>query len=81
MSEVNGMWEKLLREIVNSHRGRIIGVFLGLLVSILIISYGFFKAAFIMLCVGLGYYLGKRLDNNKEDIAEILDRILPPDDR
>lgn len=75
------MWEKLLREIVTSHRGRIIGILLGLFVSILIINYGFFKAAFIMLCVGLGYYLGKRLDNKKEDIVEILDRILPPDDR
>ncbi|MGI5839004.1 MAG: DUF2273 domain-containing protein [bacterium] len=75
------MWEKILREIVSSHRGKIIGIVLGLFVSILIITYGFFKAAFIILCVGLGYYLGKRLDNNKEDIAEILDRILPPDDR
>jgi len=45
--------------------------------GIVILVFGFFKALFVILCVVIGYYIGKIVDN-KESIREILDRILPP---
>jgi uncharacterized membrane protein len=62
------------------HRGKIIGGILGLIIATIIISLGFLKAVFVILCTVLGYYIGKLIDN-KEDIRDILDKILPPGNR
>ncbi|NLB89288.1 MAG: DUF2273 domain-containing protein [Syntrophomonadaceae bacterium] len=59
------MWERFLLSLIGEHRGKTIGVLLGLLASILFITYGFFKTLFIIICIGLGYFIGKRLDDNK----------------
>ena len=69
-----------LWELWNLHRGKIIGGILGLIIGIIIIALGFFKAAFVILCAILGYYIGKSIDNN-EDIRALLDKILPPGNR
>ncbi len=58
------MWEKYLASLIQEHRGKVIGVILGLIASILFINYGFWKTAFIVLCIALGYFIGKRLDEN-----------------
>ncbi|GAB6138811.1 DUF2273 domain-containing protein [Halanaerobaculum tunisiense] len=58
------------------YRGRILGVVLGLLAAILIISFGVIPAIFIMMCMGLGYYLGARYDNQK-DVKDVLEEIFP----
>ncbi|MEG6585635.1 DUF2273 domain-containing protein [Dendrosporobacter sp. 1207_IL3150] len=68
---------KLLEEIWQQHSGKIMGILIGLIVGILIISFGFFKTLFILLCAGVGYIVGKRIDE-KEDIMDILDKLLPP---
>ncbi len=75
------MWERILREFAGKNRGKIAGTLIGLLVGLLVIIFGFFRAVFILACVGGGYYFGKRLDNNNENLAEMLDRILPPEDQ
>ena len=57
---------------IAKHRGKIIGVLLGLLASILILKYGLLKTFFIALCVGVGYHIGKKIDerlNFKEMLA------------
>ncbi len=59
------MWEKILLALLGEHRGKTIGILLGLLVSILFIFVGFFKTIFIIICIGLGYFIGKKLDENK----------------
>jgi len=59
------MWEKILVFILEEHRGKAIGILLGLIASILFISYGFWKTLFIILCITIGYFIGKRLDENK----------------
>ncbi|MGR6836402.1 DUF2273 domain-containing protein [Syntrophomonas erecta] len=59
------MWEKLLWLILNENRGKAIGILLGLIASILVISYGFWKTLFIMFCIGVGYFIGKQLDEKK----------------
>jgi uncharacterized membrane protein len=62
------------------HSGKIVGTLGGLFLGILVITLGFFKALFVLMCMTLGFLIGKRIDQ-KEDIMEILDRILPPGHR
>lgn len=57
--------EKFLLSLISEHRGKTIGVLIGLLASILFISYGFWKALFILVCIGLGYFIGRKIDENK----------------
>lgn len=45
------------------HRGKTIGILLGLLVALLWISLGFWKMLFIAVCILIGYFVGKRFDN------------------
>lgn len=59
------------------NKGKTIGTLFGFIIAILVISIGFFKTLFIVLCTWLGYFLGKKTDN-QENIREIIERILPP---
>ena len=59
------MWENLFRIIFEQHRGKAIGILLGLLASILFISYGFWRTIFIVVCIALGFFIGKEIDENK----------------
>lgn len=69
--------QKLL-DFYKTHHGGINGAIAGLLLSSAILIIGFWRALFIALCVVLGYYIGKRLSEDKEYIKNLLDRILPP---
>lgn len=68
---------KLLAEIWQNHSGKILGVSLGFIIGILVLTFGFFRTLFIVMCVTAGYVVGKRIDE-KEDLMEILDKLLPP---
>ena len=59
------------------HNGKIICCTIGLLFGVLVLALGFFRTLFLFLCIGIGFFVGKRLDD-KEDLLELLDRILPP---
>lgn len=59
------MWEKFLIYILREHRGKFIGIVLGLIASILFITYGFWRSLFVILCIVLGYVIGKKIDENK----------------
>ncbi len=67
-----------IQEFLSRHRGKITGVILGLIFGWLIIRYGFLKAFFIALCAGIGYYLGKRVDE-KYDFKDLLARVFRKD--
>ncbi len=56
------------------HRGKIIGVLVGLLLSLSMIFWGILKTLLIVVCVVLGYLGGKQLDD-QEDIKERLLRL------
>lgn len=71
------MDRKLLEDIWHYHSGKISGVAIGFSLGVLIIIFGFFQTLFVLLCVIAGYIVGKRIDE-KEDIMDILDRLLPP---
>lgn len=69
--------EKLL-EFYYSHRGGINGALTGFGLALFILIIGFFRTLFIAICVGIGYYIGKRISEEKDYLRNLLDRILPP---
>ena len=71
------MNNELLAEIWQNHIGKITGILLGMLLGIFILLFGFFQTMFVMLCMIAGYVVGKRIDE-KEDIMDILGKLLPP---
>lgn len=67
----------LLQEIWRAHSGKIMGVSIGLILGILILAIGILHALFVLFCMVVGYVIGKWIDD-KEDLMEILDKLLPP---
>ena len=67
----------LFQEIWRAHSGKIISVSIGFILGILILAIGFLQALFVMFCMVVGYVIGKWIDD-KEDLMEILDKLLPP---
>jgi len=62
-------------EWIFTHRGKIVGVLVGIFLSLSFIYWGILKTLLIAVCVGLGYWGGKQLDD-KVDIKEQLLRLL-----
>jgi len=60
------MLEKIILYVITEHRGKTIGILLGLVASILFISYGFWRTIFIVFCIAVGYLIGKKLDENAD---------------
>ncbi|MGD8191542.1 DUF2273 domain-containing protein [Brevibacillus ginsengisoli] len=63
-------------EILSEHKGKLIGVAAGLFFGIIYLLVGFWDTLVFLIFVGTGFYIGKKLDH-KEDLLEILDKILP----
>ncbi|MDD4658066.1 MAG: DUF2273 domain-containing protein [Eubacteriales bacterium] len=55
---------------------RWIGALIGLIGSLMLIFLGFWKAVFVVLCVGLGYLIGQRLDGD-QSFSEFIGRLFP----
>ena len=51
------MWEKVVLEILEHHRGKLLGVILVLIAGMLVVAYGFWKALFIIICITTSYFL------------------------
>lgn len=68
----------LAEELWLHHRGKLLGALAGLLFALLIMWAGWLWTLFIFGCTLVGYFVGKRMDDHKENLAEVLDRILPP---
>jgi len=58
-------WEKLMGELLKHHRGKMLGILLGLVFGLLTAFFGFWRAAFIVICIMIGYIIGKKLDEQK----------------
>jgi uncharacterized membrane protein len=71
--------QKLLDFYFNN-KGKVTGVILGLLFGILVISVGFFKTLFLSICVSIGYFIGKKIDNN-EDLVYLIEKLLNTQDK
>ncbi|MFZ5688155.1 MAG: DUF2273 domain-containing protein [Bacillota bacterium] len=57
-------WERIISEVWLNHRGKTVGVGIGLLFGILTAVLGFWKTFLIAACIILGYLIGKRVDEN-----------------
>lgn len=69
------MNREVIINFVLENKGKVFGVFIGLMFSVLTLLIGLFKTVFIVICTILGYYIGKKIDNN-EDIIELVQKIL-----
>ncbi|MEW6621664.1 MAG: DUF2273 domain-containing protein [Bacillota bacterium] len=58
--------KKLFWDIVDIHKGKVIGTLTGLLFGLLTIIFGFWKASFLAICILIGYLIGKRIDENQD---------------
>jgi len=65
---------RVIKEIWDSHHGKLLGIFLGLVFGWFTIVYGVVKATFVSVCIGLGYYIGKKTDENM-DWRALLNRL------
>lgn len=72
------MDKQKLFEFYRDHRGEILGAGTGLLIAVIVLLLGVLKALFVVICVVIGYYIGKRLSQDKDYVKNLLDRILPP---
>jgi len=52
------------------HRGCLAGALLGAVLGIAILIFGVFPVLFVILCIGAGVWLGRKVDNNDEDWLE-----------
>lgn len=75
------MNEEWLRDLAQNHRYKITGGLIGLVLALLVIRFGPLWTIFILLCAGVGYWIGKRLDEEPESLMQILDRLIPPGGR
>ncbi|MBO8163134.1 MAG: DUF2273 domain-containing protein [Brevibacillus sp.] len=66
----------MLWEILWEHKGKCLGVIAGLFFGIIYLLVGFWDTLVMIVLVATGYYIGRKLDQ-KEDLRELLDRILP----
>lgn len=58
------MLDNLLTWLWQEHRGKTVGVILGLVASVLFVTLGFWRTIFIAFFLAIGYWLGKRVDEN-----------------
>ncbi|WP_139489321.1 DUF2273 domain-containing protein [Brevibacillus dissolubilis] len=63
-------------EIMREHKGKLLGGLAGFLFGLIYLFAGFWDTLVFVVFVGTGCYIGRKLDH-KEDLTEILDRILP----
>ena len=65
------MWDKLelIAERISGQGAGRIGMILGVLIGIAVLVFGFWKTVFVLLCGGIGLYLGTRVENG-DDLLE-----------
>lgn len=60
---------------LKNHYKRSIGLILGLIISLSIVNFGFFKTLFVIVCMGIGLYLGNNFDDDEYFGEELLYKI------
>lgn len=59
------------------HGGKVIFTILGLIFGLIVLSKGFFAAFFLLICLVVGYFLGKQFDDGGK-MASLLEKLFPP---
>jgi len=68
-------WMQALRFIVDNKR--VLGMVIGLLFGVLVLTVGLLKSLLLLFFVAAGYYVG-RLFEEQEDWRDVIDRVIPP---
>ncbi len=63
-----------------THRGCVIGAVVGAFLAICILIFGFFRTAFVMICVTVGIWLGLKVDSEDNEWLERLRDFNPAED-
>jgi uncharacterized membrane protein len=66
-----------LRHFMARHGGKTLGSLLGLFLGWLVLTRGFLAAVFLVLCLGVGFWLGKRLDED-QGLESLWRHFFPP---
>ena len=70
--EIRFMFQKMYRE----HRQQTVGMLIGFVLGAMVLLFGFFNTLFLVICIGAGLYVGRKLDNGEgDDLFKILDRL------
>lgn len=69
---------KRLFEMIKDQNVAIISAVAAFILGLLLILFGFWKTLFLIVLTIAGYYFGKAFLSNKEDLKELLDKIIPP---
>jgi len=64
-----------MQEILRNHRGKVIGAVVGFIFGLLTVVLGFWKTFFVTLCIAIGYFIGKRMDDN-DDFKKWVNKII-----
>ena len=62
----------LLQTQCEQHRGRTAGLLVGTLFGVFVLLFGFWHIVFILLCAGVGMYIGMRVERSG-GLAELID--------
>ena len=71
------MLRKLYRFYRNNYWG-INGAVIGLLLGLALVFWGLLKTVIIAICVLVGYFIGRKLQKDRNFLRNLLDKILPP---
>lgn len=66
-----------IEHVWQNHRGKTVGVLLGIILGIAVLLFGFWKTVFVLFCGMVGLGIGMQVDRN-EDITQSLEKWLPP---
>lgn len=64
-----------LTNLIKNNKGKTAGIVIGFFFGILTVTIGFWKTFFITVCILIGYYIGKRLDDD-ERLQKMLDKFI-----
>jgi len=67
-----------LYKFYRTHYWGINGGLIGLGLGLSVVMIGLIQTLFIAICILIGYYIGKRLQKDRDFLRKLLDKILPP---
>ncbi|GGE10370.1 hypothetical protein GCM10011571_09590 [Marinithermofilum abyssi] len=66
----------MLDRLWETHRGRVVGTVVGFVLGLIYLIVGFWKTMVFGLFVGVGFWIGHRMDR-RDDVGEVLENIFP----
>ncbi|NMA86332.1 MAG: DUF2273 domain-containing protein [Tissierellia bacterium] len=77
------MVREIFNELINwigNNIGRTLGGITGFIIAILVLTIGFFKTLFMVICIGLGIYIGG-INNKREKFKALIEKLFSSSNR